>query len=92
MTRRGASGPDAEVATLRRYLKEIARYRRRIATAESELGSRIQEGDEDALRTLSKPDLRFVVAYAKRYQNPDVFVSRSDSRGRPRSDPGGPGI
>ncbi len=72
MTRRGASGPDAEVATLRRYLKEIARYPPIDHNREIELASRIQDGDEDALRDLVEANLRFVVAYAKRYRNPNV--------------------
>jgi RNA polymerase primary sigma factor len=72
MNRRGASGPDAEVATLRRYLKEIARYPPIDHTREIELASRIQDGDEDALRDLVEANLRFVVAYAKRYRNPNV--------------------
>ncbi len=72
MTRRGASGPDAEVATLRRYLKEIARYPPIDHNREIELAARIQEGDEDALRDLVEANLRFVVAYAKRYRNPNV--------------------
>ena len=72
MTRRGASGPDAEVATLRRYLKEIARYPPIDHNREIELAVRIQDGDEDALRDLVEANLRFVVAYAKRYRNPNV--------------------
>jgi RNA polymerase primary sigma factor len=72
MNRRGASGPDAEVATLRRYLKEIARYPPIDHTREIELAGRIQDGDEDALRDLVEANLRFVVAYAKRYRNPNV--------------------
>jgi len=71
MTRR-ASGPDAEVATLRRYLKEIARYPPIDHNREIELAVRIQDGDEDALRELVEANLRFVVAYAKRYRNPNV--------------------
>jgi RNA polymerase primary sigma factor len=72
MNRSGASGPDAEVATLRRYLKEIARYPPIDHTREIELAGRIQDGDEDALRDLVEANLRFVVAYAKRYRNPNV--------------------
>jgi RNA polymerase primary sigma factor len=39
---------------------------------EIELARRIHEGDEDALRELVESNLRFVVAYAKRYRNPNV--------------------
>jgi len=72
MTRRGGSSPDAEVATLRRYLKEIGRYPPLDHEREIELARRIHEGDEDALRELVESNLRFVVAYSKRYRNPNV--------------------
>ncbi len=72
MTRRGGSTPDAEVATLRRYLKEIARYPPLNHEQEIELAKRIQAGDEDAVREMVESNLRFVVAYAKRYRNPNV--------------------
>jgi RNA polymerase primary sigma factor len=70
----GARGstPDAEVVTLRRYLKEIARCPPLNHEQEVELAARIHSGDEDALRTLVESNLRFVVAYAKRYRNPNV--------------------
>jgi RNA polymerase primary sigma factor len=72
MTRRSGSAPDAEVATLRRYLKEIARYPPLTHDQEIELAERIQAGDEDAVREMVESNLRFVVAYAKRYRNPNV--------------------
>ncbi len=72
MSRRGGVAPDAEVATLRRYLKEIARYPQLNHDEEIELARRIHQGDEDALRHLVESNLRFVVAYAKRYRNPNV--------------------
>ncbi len=72
MNRRGGSSPDAEVATLRRYLKEIGRYPPLDHEREIELARRIHEGDEDALRELVESNLRFVVAYSKRYRNPNV--------------------
>jgi RNA polymerase primary sigma factor len=72
MSRRGPSTPDAEVATLRRYLKEIGRYPPLNHEQEVELATRIQAGDEDAVREMVESNLRFVVAYAKRYRNPNV--------------------
>jgi RNA polymerase primary sigma factor len=72
MSRRGGSSPDAEVATLRRYLKEIGRYPSLNHEQEVELALRIQAGDEDAVREMVESNLRFVVAYAKRYRNPNV--------------------
>ena len=72
MTRRGSSTQDAEVATLRRYLQEISRYPTLDHAREIELADRIKNGDEEALRELVESNLRFVVAYAKRYRNPNV--------------------
>jgi RNA polymerase primary sigma factor len=72
MTRRGSSPHDAEVATLRKYLKEIARYNQLTHEEEIDLARRVHEGDEDAHRKLVESNLRFVVAYAKRYRNPNV--------------------
>jgi RNA polymerase primary sigma factor len=72
MTRRGGSAPDAEDATLRRYLKEIARYPPLNHEQEIEIAKRIHSGDEDAVREMVESNLRFVVAYAKRYRNPNV--------------------
>ena len=66
------STSDAEVVTLRRYLKEIARCPPLNHEQEISLAARVQAGDEDALRTLVESNLRFVVAYAKRYRNPNV--------------------
>jgi RNA polymerase primary sigma factor len=66
------STSDAEVVTLRRYLKEIARCPPLNHEQEIELAARVHSGDEDALRTLVESNLRFVVAYAKRYRNPNV--------------------
>jgi RNA polymerase primary sigma factor len=73
MIRRGSASPDSEAATLRRYLKEISRYPPLSHEEEIELAQRIQEHhDEDSLRRLVEANLRFVVAYAKRYRNPNV--------------------
>jgi RNA polymerase primary sigma factor len=72
MTRRSSSSHDTEAATLRRYLKEIARYPTLEHSEELKLARRIQDGDVDALKRLVESNLRFVVAYAKRYRNPNV--------------------
>ena len=71
MSRRRGAG-DAEAATLRRYLKEISRYRTLNHDEELELASRVKAGDAAALKKLVESNLRFVVAYAKRYRNPNV--------------------
>ncbi len=72
MTARRSSSPDAETATLRRYLKEISRYPTLSHAEELELARRVQAGDAEALRRMVESNLRFVVAYAKRYRNPNV--------------------
>jgi len=72
MTPGGGSTNDAEVATLRRYLQEIARYPTLDHDEEIELARRVKEGDDEALRRLVESNLRFVVAYAKRFRNPNV--------------------
>jgi RNA polymerase primary sigma factor len=72
MTARRRYSSDAETATLRRYLKEISKYPTLDHDQEIELARRIHEGDEAALRQLVEANLRFVVAYAKRYRNPNV--------------------
>jgi RNA polymerase primary sigma factor len=72
MKRRNAASPDAETATLRRYLTEIAQYPALDHDQEVALAQRIAQADEDALRRLVESNLRFVVAFAKRYRNPNV--------------------
>jgi RNA polymerase primary sigma factor len=72
MTPRRSFSSDAETATLRRYLKEISKYPTLDHDQEIELAGLIRDGDEAALRRLVEANLRFVVAYAKRYRNPNV--------------------
>lgn len=72
MTARLNSSSNTESATLRRYLKDISRYPTLSHEAEVELARRVKEGDHDAVRGLIEANLRFVVAYAKRYRNPKV--------------------
>ncbi len=72
MARSGWTHDESETATLRRYLKEISKYPTLTHEEELELARRIKEGDQEALRKLVESNLRFVVAYAKRYRNPNV--------------------
>lgn len=72
MSRSRRGGSDSEAATLRRYLKEISRYPTLEHEREIELARKIHDGDQEALKLLVESNLRFVVAYAKRYRNPNV--------------------
>ncbi len=64
--RREESTSDSDA--LQAYLRAIARLPRLTPDDERELGRRIQQGDQDALRRLVEGNLRFVVSYAKRYR------------------------
>jgi len=72
MKRRDGASPNAETATLRHYLQEIAKYPALDHDHELALAQRVQSGDEEALRQLVESNLRFVVAFAKKYRNPNV--------------------
>ncbi len=54
--------------SLKKYLKEIARFPRITVEEERRLGDRIRRGDRAALQKLVEANLRFVVSYAKRYR------------------------
>lgn len=55
--------------TLERYLQEIGEVELLTPDQEIELAKRIKKGDQLALETLTKANLRFVVSVAKQYQN-----------------------
>jgi RNA polymerase primary sigma factor len=63
--RREGGGGDS----LNAYIREIAHYDPLPPEEEKELGRRIQQGDQEALRRLVEANLRFVVSYCKRYRN-----------------------
>src|SRR5262245_15432250 len=63
---------DEDSGTLSAYLREIAKLPRLTADEERALGHRIQQHDDAALGTLVEANLRFVVAYAKRYRGHGV--------------------
>lgn len=60
---------NRETPSLDKYLHEIGRVDLLTAEEEVELARRIRHGDNEALNTLVKANLRFVVSVAKQYQN-----------------------
>ncbi len=66
---------DPESGLLRRYLYEIGRFKQLTPEEERELGRSIQrDNDGEALRRLVEANLRFVVAYAKRFRHSRVSL------------------
>lgn len=57
------------------YLREISRYPLITRDEEARLASRIREGDQEAMETLCRSNLRFVVSVAKKYQNQGVSLA-----------------
>lgn len=57
------------------YLREISAYPLLSREEEIELARRIEQGDQEALDTLVKANLRFVVSVAKKYQNQGVTLA-----------------
>lgn len=55
-----------------RYLKEVSKTALLNASEEVELAQKIQKGDQKALDTLVKANLRFVIKVASNYQNQGV--------------------
>jgi RNA polymerase primary sigma factor len=53
---------------IKHYLEEIAKYPPLTEDEEKRLGERIRQGDEAALQTLIKGNLKFVVSYVKKYR------------------------
>src|SRR6187431_171331 len=60
---------NRESQSLDKYLSEIAKVDLITAQEEVILARRIKNGDQKALETLTKANLRFVVSVAKQYQN-----------------------
>ncbi|MCU7495881.1 MAG: sigma-70 family RNA polymerase sigma factor [Ignavibacteria bacterium] len=60
---------NRESQSLDKYLQEIGKVELLTADQEIELARRIRNGDQVALETLTKANLRFVVSVAKQYQN-----------------------
>ena len=58
-----------------KYMSEIAKNELLTAEDEASLAKKIRMGDSDALETLVKGNLRFVVSVAKQYQNQGLPLS-----------------
>ena len=61
-------GRAATGDSLNAYIREIAKFKPLAGEEERELGRRIQQGDQEALKRLVEANLRFVVSYTKRYR------------------------
>jgi len=61
--------PIAEEGSLTLYLKEIGKLQPLSSEREAKVAALIREGDQKALDTLVKANLRFVVSVARNYQN-----------------------
>jgi RNA polymerase primary sigma factor len=53
---------------IKHYLEEIAKFPALSEEDEKRLGERIRQGDKEALQTLIKSNLKFVVSYVKKYR------------------------
>ncbi|MFL5593981.1 MAG: sigma-70 family RNA polymerase sigma factor, partial [Gemmatimonadaceae bacterium] len=61
--------------SLDQYLRDISVFPLISREMEVELAKRIRQNDQDALDTLVRSNLRFVVSVAKKYQNQGVSLS-----------------
>ena len=66
---------NRESLALDKYLNDISKIPLLNAEDETNLAQRIRAGDTDALDTLTKSNLRFVVSVAKQYQNQGLSLS-----------------
>ncbi|MCX5765779.1 MAG: RNA polymerase sigma factor RpoD/SigA [Gemmatimonadetes bacterium] len=64
-----------EEGSLDQYLRDISVYPLITREQEVELATRIRASDQEALDTLVRSNLRFVVSVAKKYQNQGVSLS-----------------
>jgi RNA polymerase primary sigma factor len=74
-TRPPALRARADEGSLDHYLRDIAQFPLITREREAELARGIRAGDQDALETLVRSNLRFVVSVAKQYQKQGVSLS-----------------
>src|SRR5574344_2537987 len=60
---------NRETASLDKYLHDIGKVELISAEEEVDLARKIKDGDQAALETLTKANLRFVLSVSKQYQN-----------------------
>ncbi len=66
---------NRESLALDKYLNDISKIPLLNADDETRLAKKIKQGDTEALDTLTKSNLRFVVSVAKQYQNQGLSLS-----------------
>ncbi len=71
----GRGGGGSDEGSLDLYLRDISRYPLITQVEEVALAERIHQGDQEALDTLVRSNLRFVVSVAKKYQNQGVSLA-----------------
>jgi RNA polymerase primary sigma factor len=67
--------PIVEEGSLALYLKEIGKLQPLSSENEAQIAARIHQGDQKAIDTLVKANLRFVVSVARNYQNQGMSLS-----------------
>ncbi len=72
---------NRDTPSLDKYLTEIGKVKLITAQEEVELARRIKQGDTEALETLCKANLRFVVSVAKQYQGQGLTLPDLISEG-----------
>lgn len=61
-------------SALDQYLRDVSRHELLTAQEEIELGRRARDGDEEAIQSLVRANLRFVISVAKKFQNRGVTL------------------
>jgi RNA polymerase primary sigma factor len=70
----GFAASVEERTALDQYLREVSKHELLTPEQEIELGRRARRNDEDAVQSLVRANLRFVISVAKKYQNRGVSL------------------